>query len=72
MFHGAVSTFIGTIPIAFADNYSLKAFFREWFGIIFFGMLHGFFLLPALLQLIGCLNKHDKAQSKSQELDNRA
>ena len=66
VFHGAVSTFIGTIPIAFADNYSLRAFFREWFGIIFFGMLHAFFLLPALLQLFGCLTKHDRHLSKTQ------
>ena len=68
VFHGALSTFIGTVPLAFANNYSLQAFFREWFGIIFFGMLHGFFLLPALLSILGCLTEEDKKIQKERSL----
>ena len=42
-----------------------------WFGIIIFGVAHGFLLLPVLLALCGPLNKVNKINDKMKENDTR-
>lgn len=53
VFHGGFSTFIAIFMVAFGTTYIFKTFFREWFGIILFGMMNGFLLLPVILSFIG-------------------
>lgn len=57
VFHGAVSTFLAIVTISASTSYIFRAFFKQWFCIIVFGMLHGFMLLPVLLTLFGPLTK---------------
>lgn len=70
VFHGAFSTFLAIVTISASSNYIFRAFFKQWFAIIIFGMLHGFVLLPVILSFIGPLKRADKglpldAKSKS-------
>lgn len=58
--HGAMSTFLAIVMISATTNYVFKAFFKQWFCIIMFGMIHAFFLLPVLLSICGPLSKEDK------------
>ena len=60
VFHGAFSTFLAIVTISASSSYVFRAFFKQWFGIIVFGMLHAFFLLPVLLSLFGPLKRSDK------------
>lgn len=60
VFHGAFSTFLAIVTISASSSYVFRAFFRQWFGIIVFGMLHAFFLLPVLLSIMGPLRSSDK------------
>ena len=60
VFHGAFSTFLAIVTISASSSYIFRAFFKQWFAIILFGMLHGFFLLPVLLSLIGPLPSKKK------------
>lgn len=53
VFHGAVSTFLAIIILAFSKSYIFEVFFKMWFGIIIFGVANGFILLPVLLSFIG-------------------
>lgn len=57
--HGAMSTFLAIVMISATTNYVFVAFFKQWFSIILFGMLHAFFLLPVLLSMCGPLSKDD-------------
>ena len=60
VFHGAFSTFLAIVTISASSNYIFRAFFKQWFAIIIFGMLHGFVLLPVILSFIGPLKRADK------------
>ena len=53
VFHGGFSTFMAILVLAPGKTYIFVAFFRLWFGIIFFGMANGFLLLPVILSFIG-------------------
>lgn len=53
VFHGAASTFIAIIILAFAKSYIFEVFFKMWFGIIVFGISNGFILLPVILSFLG-------------------
>ena len=64
VFHGAFSTFLAIITISASTSYVFRAFFKQWFGIILFGILHAFFLLPVLLSLIGPLKRADKSSDE--------
>lgn len=63
VFHGAFSTFLAIIVLAPSKSYIFVSFFKMWFGIIVFGVAHGFVLLPALLALCGPLNHVVKEKS---------
>ena len=64
VFHGAFSTFLAIVTISASSSYVFRAFFKQWFGIIVFGMLHAFFLLPVLLSLFGPLKRSDKPSNE--------
>lgn len=57
VFHGAFSTFLAIVALSGSESYIFRAFFKQWFGIVVFGMLHGYVLLPVLLSLVGPLKK---------------
>lgn len=62
IFQGAVSTILGMVGLLLADSYIFSVFFKMVFLVVFFGAMHGLFLLPVLLSLFGpgsCTN-HDK------------
>ncbi|XP_062562304.1 patched domain-containing protein 3 [Armigeres subalbatus] len=50
---GSVSTILGVMGLLLADSYIFLVFFKMVFLVIFFGAMHGLFLLPVLLSLFG-------------------
>lgn len=50
---GATSTILGCIALLVAQSYIFLVFFKMIFLVIFFGAMHGLFLLPVLLSLFG-------------------
>ncbi|XP_058456298.1 patched domain-containing protein 3 [Malaya genurostris] len=50
---GSVSTILGMIALLLAGSYIFLVFFKMVFLVIFFGAMHGLFLLPVLLSLFG-------------------
>lgn len=50
---GSFSTILGVIALLLADSYIFLVFFKMVFLVIFFGAMHGLFLLPVLLSLFG-------------------
>ncbi|KAJ1422063.1 patched [Ochromonadaceae sp. CCMP2298] len=49
---GCSTTFLGTMPLAFADSVIFRTFFKMFFLIIVLGGVHGLVLLPAILPSI--------------------
>lgn len=59
---GSFSTILGVVALLLADSYIFSVFFKMVFMVIFFGAMHGLFLLPVLLSLFGpgsCTRKKD-------------
>ena len=50
---GASSTILAVISLVLAGSYIFLVFFKMVFLVVFFGALHGLFLLPVLLSLFG-------------------
>lgn len=50
---GSFSTILAVLALVFADSYIFLVFFKMIFLVIFFGAMHGLFLLPVLLSLFG-------------------
>ncbi|XP_070168172.1 patched domain-containing protein 3 [Polyergus mexicanus] len=50
---GAASTILGLTALLLAGTYLFLVFFKMVFLVIFFGAMHGMFLLPVLLSLFG-------------------
>lgn len=50
---GSVSTILGVIALLLAQSYIFLVFFKMVFLVIFFGAMHGLFLLPVMLSLFG-------------------
>lgn len=50
---GGASTLIGVLPMAFAKSAIFFSVFVVFFGLVFFGLLHGLVLLPVLLSIFG-------------------
>lgn len=50
---GSSSTILGIVALLLAQSYIFLVFFKMVFLVIFFGAMHGLFLLPVLLSLFG-------------------
>ena len=50
---GASSTILAVISLVLAGSYIFLVFFKMVFLVVFFGAMHGLFLLPVLLSLFG-------------------
>lgn len=67
IFQGSISTILGMVALALADNYIFSVFFKMVFLVVFCGAMHGLFLLPVLLSLFGpgsCTNRRKDKDSK--------
>lgn len=72
IFQGSISTILGMLALLLADNYIFSVFFKMVFLVVFFGAVHGMFLLPVLLSLFGpgsCTNfdKEDELKMSAVE-----
>ncbi|CDJ69283.1 Lipid/sterol:H+ symporter, related [Eimeria necatrix] len=57
LLHGALSTQLAVVPLAFVDSPVLSVFFKMTTLVIIVGVTHGLMLLPVLLSLIGPLQQ---------------
>ena len=53
MFNGGFSTFLAVIPLSLSKTYPFNIFFKCWFSLFLYGMLHSLVLLPIILSYIG-------------------
>ena len=68
VFHAAFSSFLALIPLAFAESFHFRVFFKTWTGITVFGFVNGLFLLPALMSEIGPLTDRSSDDSSSESM----
>lgn len=66
VFHAAFSSFLALIPLAFAESFHFRVFFKTWTGITVFGFVNGLFLLPALMSEIGPLTDRSSDDTSSE------
>nr|CAD7195522.1 unnamed protein product [Timema douglasi] len=67
---GAFSTILAVITLIFAGSYIFLVFFKMVFLVVFFGAMHGLFLLPVLLSLFGpgsCTKRPKKEDEERKE-----
>lgn len=50
---GAISTFLGVIPLAFSSSSVFSTVFVAFIGLVTLGAGHGLILIPVLLSIIG-------------------
>lgn len=50
---GSSSTILGVVALLLAQSYIFLVFFKMIFLVVFFGAMHGLFLLPVLLSMFG-------------------
>ena len=50
---GAISTILGTVPLAFSNTYIFRSFFKTLFLVISLGFTHGMVILPVFMSLVG-------------------
>jgi hypothetical protein len=67
---GSVSTILGVVALLLAESYIFLVFFKMVFLVIFFGAMHGLFLLPVMLSLFGpnSCSKVDETQFDDGEM----
>mmetsp|Transcript_1727 Transcript_1727/g.7525 ORF Transcript_1727/g.7525 Transcript_1727/m.7525 type:complete len:898 (-) Transcript_1727:418-3111(-) len=51
--NGGITTFVATLPLAFAQSYVFQVFFRCFVLIVLFGLYFGVVVLPVVLSLVG-------------------
>lgn len=54
---GAVSTFLGSVPLMFSQSAVFRTMYLAFFAMIFLGLSHGLVLLPVLLSIFGTESK---------------
>ena len=54
--HGAISTFLAVIIMAFGKNFVFEVFFKLFIGIILYGVSHGLILCPIILSFLNRKN----------------
>lgn len=64
---GSVSTILGVVALLLAESYIFLVFFKMVFLVIFFGAMHGLFLLPVMLSLFGPNSCSDSDDSISMD-----
>lgn len=60
-FSSGFSTFLGIIVLAFAASEVFRIFFRMFFGIVGFGLIHGLCILPVYMSLL-CRGRSGRRQ----------
>lgn len=68
---GASTTILGCIGLLLAESYIFLVFFKMIFLVIFFGAMHGLFLLPVLLSLFGPGSCTSEKQFEAEENDTK-
>ncbi|KAJ4445222.1 hypothetical protein ANN_07023 [Periplaneta americana] len=66
---GASSTILAVVSLVLAGSYIFLVFFKMVFLVVFFGAMHGLFLLPVLLSLFGpgsCTARKKKPSEKGE------
>ncbi|KAF2366095.1 Protein patched/dispatched [Trinorchestia longiramus] len=66
---GALSTLLGVLTLIFVPSYIFITFFKTVFLVIFFGAIHGLFLIPVFLSLFGP-GSCSKNEKKFNEVEN--
>ena len=69
--HGGMSTFLAVIVLAGARSYFFRLFFKSFFGIVVFGLLNGFILLPIILSFIGPTTEDTEKKEELQRRNTR-
>ncbi|KAK6620311.1 hypothetical protein RUM44_006712 [Polyplax serrata] len=67
---GSFSTILSVFALILADSYIFLVFFKMVFLVVFFGAMHGLFLLPVLLSLFGpggCTRSKKEKMSKVEQ-----
>lgn len=57
VFNAIVSTFLAVVVVSFSKSYIFRVFFKALFLTVVLGGLHGLWLLPVLLSLVGGSNE---------------
>lgn len=68
---GSFSTILSVFALILADSYIFLVFFKMVFLVVFFGAMHGLFLLPVLLSLFGpgsCSRRSHKEKEKDDQI----
>ena len=67
---GAVSTFLGVIPLAFSSSEIFRTLFVTFVGLVVLGAAHGLILFPVLLGLFGpnvCIKQRQEKENQERK-----
>ncbi|XP_047741343.1 patched domain-containing protein 3-like isoform X2 [Hyalella azteca] len=64
---GALSTLIGILPLMLIPSYMFTTFFKTVFLVIFFGTIHGIFLMPVFLSMFESMLRNGKVRVLDEE-----
>mmetsp|Transcript_748 Transcript_748/g.1767 ORF Transcript_748/g.1767 Transcript_748/m.1767 type:complete len:150 (-) Transcript_748:159-608(-) len=68
---GAISTFLGVIPLAFSSSEIFNTIFVTFIGLVTLGAGHGLILLPVLLSIFGpneCVHSEARRETEVAEV----
>ena len=64
--HGCATIFLAVLPLGLARSFLFQDMFKIWLIMVLFGTLHALLFLPALLAIVGPLNRYeDESEFKS-------
>merc|ERR1712176_809384 len=64
---GAISTFLGAIPLAFSASVLFFTIFVAFLGMVVLGSAHGLILLPVLLSIFGPEDDHHQEKRHNEQ-----